>query len=338
MLNATIDQTVTAVLNTNSSDAMQNYAYNVTLQVAVLTADLLLSVFVDVLNSTVARRRMLSKPLLTAERSLLLLEQQPPHEDTLLPGLLAPGSAARQAGPTSIAEEGHLCTDQLGQLQPQGCQEQLSPDSPAELKVQPYPSFLAGTQDISSSNCVQRQQDRSSGTKPCLLKAADSAASTGAQHAQHTPSMLKQLVGVSLTDPYHNKAQGQTAADDSASFRHLLQSTSSDTAFPLTSLLLFKMSLVLAAFTDTSGCSTYSLTDLFYQDEDPPDALDALCAGANSAADHSLNMALLASSNSTVPLLQVSIRCAYTTHASACYMLMTHSDKTCRRLRHRTVM
>ncbi len=56
VLNATIDQNVTSLLSINSSNPSQTYAYNVTLQVA----DMLLSVFVDVLNSTDSRRRLLS--------------------------------------------------------------------------------------------------------------------------------------------------------------------------------------------------------------------------------------------------------------------------------------
>jgi len=53
ILSATIDHNVTAALSCNSSNV---YAYSVTLQVAVLTADMLLSVFVNVLNSTYTRQ------------------------------------------------------------------------------------------------------------------------------------------------------------------------------------------------------------------------------------------------------------------------------------------
>ena len=315
VLNATIDQTISAVLNTTSSGATPIYAFNVTLQVAVLTADLLLSVFVDVLNSTVARRRLLGKPSLTAARLLPLLKQQLPQEDALLPELLACESAASQTSSCKVAEQGPLWTDQLGQLQPETCQEQDGPASPAGLLVQPHTTSLAGTQHVPPIKCSQCQQDISTETKPCCAKPAD-LASSEAQHAKRTPSILTHSAGGPVKEP-HAAARGQADTDKSASVRHLLQSTSSDTAFPLVSLLQFKMSLVIAAFTDTSGCSTDSLTDLFYQDEDPPDALDALCAGANTAADHSLNMALLARSNSTVPVLQVSESPACTDHASA---------------------
>ena len=169
VLSAVIDQNVTAALNTNSSDAVQNYAYNVTLQVAILTADMLLSVFVDVLNSTGYRRRLLSR------------------------------------------------TD-------------LMADSPPTVSAS----------------------------------------------------------GLQLWSPH----------------RRLQQSTSS-AAFPLASLLQFKMDLVLAAFMGTSGCSTDSVTDLFYQDQDPPVDLATLCGGDYSAVDRSLDSALLAGANSSVPLLQV---------------------------------
>ena len=58
VLNASIDWNLTAALNLNIT---QNYAYNVTVQAAVLTSDLLLSVFVDVLSSSTSRRRLHSK-------------------------------------------------------------------------------------------------------------------------------------------------------------------------------------------------------------------------------------------------------------------------------------
>jgi hypothetical protein len=58
VLNASIDWDLTAVLNFNIT---QTYAYNVTVQAAVLTSDLLLSVFVDVLSSSTSRRRLQSE-------------------------------------------------------------------------------------------------------------------------------------------------------------------------------------------------------------------------------------------------------------------------------------
>ncbi len=66
VLNATINWDLTSALNVSIT---QNYAYNVTVQATVLTSDLLLSVFVDVLSSSTSRRRLHSKPdhLLYAE-------------------------------------------------------------------------------------------------------------------------------------------------------------------------------------------------------------------------------------------------------------------------------
>ena len=59
VLNSTVDQNITAQLVTNSTASVQSYAYNVTMQVTVLTANLLSSVFVDVLNNTSSRRHLL---------------------------------------------------------------------------------------------------------------------------------------------------------------------------------------------------------------------------------------------------------------------------------------
>jgi len=82
-----------------------------------------------------------------------------------------------------------------------------------------------------------------------------------------------------------------------------LQSTTSE--FPLVSLLTFKVDLLLAAFGSTSGCSTASVTALFYDDEDTPESLDDLCGTDSGAVDLSMNQALLASTNTSIPLLQV---------------------------------
>ena len=82
-----------------------------------------------------------------------------------------------------------------------------------------------------------------------------------------------------------------------------LQSTTSE--FPLVSLLTFKVDLLLAAFASTSRCSTASVTALFYDDEDTPESLDDLCGTDSGAVDLTMNQALLASTNSSIPLLQV---------------------------------
>ena len=60
VLSASIDWEITAALNTNNGDPTQNYAYNMTVQVAVLTSSMLLSVYVDVLSNSPSRRRLRS--------------------------------------------------------------------------------------------------------------------------------------------------------------------------------------------------------------------------------------------------------------------------------------
>ena len=66
VLSASIDWSNTATLNTNSSSASQKYAFNVTVQVAVLTSNMLQSVYVDVLpnldvmSNPAGRRRLCS--------------------------------------------------------------------------------------------------------------------------------------------------------------------------------------------------------------------------------------------------------------------------------------
>ena len=84
-----------------------------------------------------------------------------------------------------------------------------------------------------------------------------------------------------------------------------LLGTSLDSKFPLTSLLAFKSNLVLAAFDGTTGCNTDSLTALFYQNSQPPADFSDVCVSAGST-DYSMNAALLASTNASVPLFQVS--------------------------------
>ncbi len=73
VLNATIDWDLTSALNVNIT---QNYAYNVTIQAAVLTSDLLLSVYVDVLSSSTSRRRLQSEAHLLYDK--LLHSTNPP--------------------------------------------------------------------------------------------------------------------------------------------------------------------------------------------------------------------------------------------------------------------
>ena len=229
VLNATVDQNVTSLLSVNSSSASQTYAYNVTLQVAVLTADMLLSVFVDVLNSTDSRRRLLSSSELPT---------------------------ASQSGLTSK----HLSISMLRESMQQG-------------------RGLAGNWAAIMQNIG--------------IEHTDGCPASGCSHAAPLNSFpalfhsaLHQIM--MLHAPGHSRS---------------LQSTTSE--FPLVSLLTFKVDLLLAAFGSTSGCSTASLTALFYDDEDTPESLDDLCGTESGVVDLSMNQALLASTNSSIPLLQV---------------------------------
>lgn len=91
--------------------------------------------------------------------------------------------------------------------------------------------------------------------------------------------------------------------------KRCLQQSSSQASptFPLASLLLFKVDLTLAAFYGTSNCSIQSIGDLFYGGADPPEALHQLCGSSagDLSSTASLNQALLGTTNSSIPLLQV---------------------------------
>ena len=265
VVSAIINPNVTAALNANNSGAAaQNYAYAVTLQVAVLTADMLVSVFVDVLNSTGSQRRLLvsnSKP--ATDHLWAASEQQRPAGATLPHKVTAQHAGSWQQLPSVSTDNGRLI-QQLGL-------ETLKHAPPVE----------GGT-------AFPRHELH--------------AAMIRAQHAQ---PMLVQSGHASVTHRDHSSVQNEAGVVRSLLLRYLLQSTASTAAFPLASLLLFKRQLVLAAFTSTSGCSTVSLAQLFYQDSDFPANLESLC-GREPAADRSLDAALLAMSNSSVPLLQVS--------------------------------
>lgn len=266
VVNAVIEPNVTAALNANSSAdaAQQNYAFNVTLQVAVLTADMLLSVFVDVLNSTSTgptRRLLVSMSGLVADNLWSTSEQKRTPEASV--SIKVPGQGVLP----SVAVDGQLLTQQLGL-------RMLRPTSWAD-----------------AATTLARHETH---------KAPDQA-----QRAQHAKGMGTPSDATSIMRGGDASSHPEAGAIQSLLFRHLLQSTASTAAFPLASLLFFKRNLVVAAFTSTSGCSTESIDELFYQGLGVPAALGTLCGGGSSAADHSLDAALLARSNSTVPLLQV---------------------------------
>jgi len=262
VLNATIDQNVTSLLSINSSNPSQTYAYNVTLQVAVLTADMLLSVFVDVLNSTDSRRRLLSSSDLASaavQNSMLPLPNHMlarPDRAAVLPGKMLAESS--QSASTSK----HLPFSMLPESIPQG-------------------RGLAGNWAAIMQNIGIEQ--------------TDGCPAVGCSHVAPLNS-FPALFHSTLHQIMMLHATGHLRS---------LQSTTSASEFPLASLLTFKVDLLLAAFGSTSGCSTASVTALFYDDEDTPQSLDDLCGTDSGAVDLSMNQALLASTNSSIPLLQV---------------------------------
>jgi len=265
VLNATIDQNVTSLLSINSSNPSQTYAYNVTLQVAVLTADMLLSVFVDVLNSTDSRRRLLSSSDLASaavQNSMLPLPKHMlarPDRAAVLPGKMLAESS--QSASTSK----HLPFSMLPESIPQG-------------------GGLAGNWAAIVQNIGVEQ--------------TDGCPAVGCSHVAPLNS-FPALFHSTLHQIMMLHATGHLRS---------LQSTTSASEFPLASLLTFKVDLLLAAFGSTSGCSTASVTALFYDDEDTPESLDDLCGTDSGAVDLSMNQALLASTNSSIPLLQVCVK------------------------------
>ena len=245
MLNVEVDQSITMALNVNSSELIQNYAFNVTLQVVVLTADMLLSVFVDVLNSTYTRRRLLGS-------SASLWTQPDTHQKP---------SQSMQTSPEATA----LLLNAL----------------PLSFQ-QPHQSLVAPEADYARQPETQVHDSRTN-----LV--------TSTMQQPHAQRVLA----------HEDKPIEQPAAGEISHSRSLQSSSSSSTVFPLASLLQFKMDMLLAAFSGTSGCSTDSLTDLFYEDSEPPDTLAELCGGDGGSQDLSLNTALLGVANSSIPLLQV---------------------------------
>ena len=242
VLNATVDQNVTAMLSVNSSAAVQTYAYNVTLQVTVLTADMLLSVFVDVVNNSSSRRRLLSS-----------LDQMLMSSDHAAVSQQLPGKMAA----VLLQHKHTLAGSRMGIAR---CDSAIRASFLADSNAEP--------------------------AHPVTLNSRSHAAASHAVEAS-VQSMLE-LQQMAVQTKAHTRS---------------LQSTSASLVFPLSSLLAFKTDLVLAAFNGTSGCSTSSMTDLFYEDANTPSALDELCG--TDGGTLTMNEALLASVDDTVPLLQV---------------------------------
>ena len=275
VLNATIDQSVTAILNINSSEAVQNYCYNVTLQVTVLTADMLLSVFVDVLNSTTQRRRLMSSSDWQANavnHSMLTVPNPPARLDHSAVGSHLLGTMP--VAPFSKAT--------------------ISKQLPVTVSTESlqHEQALTGDLPASSQNCSSATAVQEADVRPYLLPLQ-----------AHVPNSAKAAgvlpaSGGSLLPSYQQIRQAQANARS-------LKGTASASAFPLVSLLAFKVDLMLAAFGGTSGCNANSVAALFYDDVEVPDSLEDLCGSDGSSADLSLNYALHFSANGSVPLLQV---------------------------------
>ena len=273
VLNATIDQNITNALNVNTSDATQNYAYNVTLQVTVLTADMLLSVFVDVLNSTLSSKRRL---LSSSDQTLTTVNPQ-------------------------IDSTSRVTTDMISRRE----------------QARQVPGIVLG-----DMFCNEHELDGGMAlntlTLEKLLCRADRTQHV--VHNHHNPAVRSYMVDESA----QSGLQSQRMALQAKTHSRGLQTTSSGSAFPLTSLLTFKMNLVLAAFNGTSGCSPDSLVDLFYEGSEAPASLPDLCTTAGGTEDVGINQALLASANSTVPLLQVDHSLSATLAISGCIAYIKH--------------
>jgi len=296
VLNATIDQSITSILNVNSSHTVQNYCYNVTLQVTVLTADMLLSVFVNVLNSTASRRHLMSSSDFLS---------------TTISSNMLPLPAHVPAIPDLAAVSSHLSGSMLAEPFENAT---ISKHLPYDMIAEPFQheQDLAGSIAASILSCSTAQQGPQTGG--CDTQQTAQLLST---RNLATPSSVRPTTIDSMLHLHQMMLQAQVHT-------RRLQSTTSASTFPLVSLLTFKVDLMLAAFGGTSGCSTASVAALFYEDEETPESLDDLC-GTDGGTDLSMNQALLASANSTVPLLQVGYAVAM--HFS----LMSCPDKRCNR-------
>ena len=235
VLSATIDRTNTLALNTNSSSVTQKYAFNVTVQVVVLTSYMLQSVYVDVLSD--------------------------------LAGLSSPSSRRRLHSSSHIKLSGALLHSAESAL-PMQTTSAASSGLSRDTAPLPFPRTL------------QQTDSRTAWTSGLATSHDD-------LHEQ-----VRSLLGTSL-----------------------------DSSFPLRLLLAFKRNLVLAAFDGTTGCNTDSLTALFYNGSAAPAGISNLCVGDGSSVGYSMNAALLASANASVPLFQVSYVAACTDDC-ACTILL----------------
>lgn len=304
VLNSSIDQTATALLVSNSTAAVQNYAYNVTVQVTVLTASLLSSVFVSLLNDTTnlinGGRLLHAHSAQEADMSGLqysmLAAWSQQHVNNLVP------TVTQQAGPTAA---------------------DFAPVTTVYNMANNY-SSLAYSSNMSSVSTMysSSRSRRGSNTRRMTGMYNDSSSSTSSQYlnssqyvdsSQCISSSDKVTSRQHLQEIQHLSSSHHVSGADLHAQGRRLQAPQPNSPFPLASLLLFKTDLILAAFNGTSSCSTDSIGDLFYGGSDLPADVAQVCQ--SSAGDGSLNHALLQLANSSLPLFQV-FSCLHGTAAS----------------------
>ena len=361
VLNSTVDQNLTAQLVDNSAAGVQTYAYNVTLQVTVLTATLLSSVFVNVLNSTSSTRHLLSSsPSLRsdqyeAQHSIITKAsaQQAglvaaafttaagwPADRSSSIGMYSSSRHSRNSSIISSIDMYSSNSKTSSTVNGSGVHShtKLYIDSPSidnssSLKQSMYSnssSSMGQSVYISSSDSHSMKQGVYSSTQKRSVYGSSHSSSNSEQSViAGSNSMTKHSMYISSSSPQSDNISSclmqtgrSSRLEDSSEAvgSRRLQAITSSSAFPLASLLLFKMDLTLAAFEGTSGCSTDNIADLFYDGADVPEALSQLCG--SSGDDLSLSQALLALANSSIPLFQVNdvlpLQGCYTHVSMAC--------------------
>ena len=271
VLDVGINETLSAAANFNSSSLVQKYVYNVTLQVVVLTADMLLSVFVDVLNSTYVRRRLLS-----SSQTTTAFPVQPVASAYSLVDTTSTNDQAQQISLDSATRSSLMLTAYSdpwsegmhdGQRQMETMHDGHKPMKNMHDRHRPMENMHDGHRSMENMH---------------------DPASAAVGQSQLSADLSQQQSGV-------------------ASLLHLrsLLAASNSTAFPLASLLQFKTELVLSAFFRTSGCDADSLADLFYDGSAVPSAIDELCGASSSFSALAWDRTLQAAANESIPLLQV---------------------------------
>lgn len=320
VLNSIIDANVTALLADNGTATLQSYAYNVTLQVTVLTTNLLSSVFVGVLNGTSSRRHLLAAPatheadLLASDLSFHTAEHRV-HAESESIGMAQHSRSSAQVNKraelyvrgtawhnlTAKAAAGSAVTDLARTagspiLNYSGSTSSINGSSShGDNHMYTSSSFDKGSGTHNSIGMYNNS--RHSSNSSSMYKSGVSSKTNCSSSGSKAPDGMYSSSNSSSNKPYIRSRQ-------SASNRRL-QATQSSPSFPLTSLLQFKMQLTLAAFQGTSGCSTANLAELFYGAATVPEVLHQLCG--DSQGDLTFSQALLGIANSSIPLFQVSM-------------------------------